>query len=140
MISFSRRELTRAWRNADTASVAASRSNSHRLLLFYAVECGLKAAYLKNRNKDASENEFSEMQHNLNRLMVALCIGKDLLLPESLQLSSLRDSNRLDVSRNCGCGDLNQVWRYGGKLKQPDDKTLEEKLEAINAWLKKELQ
>ena len=53
-IPFTDRELTRAWR--DLSSVVNSqpigiRQNPHRLLLFYAVECGLKAIWLKRQGR-----------------------------------------------------------------------------------------
>ena len=50
--------------------------------------------------------------------------------------------NRASTPRNCHVSQLNQVWRYGGKLTGPGaitDQILEEKLLQINAWINKEL-
>jgi hypothetical protein len=51
MIPFTDREIQRAWRTNLEASQVPSRNNAHRLLLFYAVECGLKAIIMKRERR-----------------------------------------------------------------------------------------
>lgn len=138
MIQFTRRELERAWKSTITAAHLPVRTNAHRLLLFYAVECGLKAAYLKRKNIDLLDSETTLFKHNLNRILDQVNAAKALRLPDQLSLSAL---SRKGAPRNCGVGELNQVWRYGGCLELPcDDRNIESRLEEIHKWIQKELQ
>lgn len=81
-IPFTRHELTRAWRQLrQTALPLAnpSRNNAQRLLLFYAVECGLKAAWLKRNNKTLFAGEdIRQTGHDLTKLLDQLRAGKHL--------------------------------------------------------------
>ena len=139
MIIFTRRELVNAWRGAQSASQIATRTNAHRLLLFYAAECGLKAVYLKRSNVDLLEGEIGgQLKHDLNKVMALLRIGKDLFLPTTLALNSVQKAG-VAIDRRCSPDNLNQVWRYGGVLRAPDDVSVEEKLDEINAWIAKEI-
>lgn len=143
MIPFTQRELNRAWRQACSASSVNNRNNAHRLLLFYAVECGLKAAYLKRQNIDVISTAIAdELKHDLNKIMTKLCVGKALAIPKSLTLKPFPKSltlKPLTNQRNAQSGDINQVWRYGGILEKPTDAELEKTLETINEWIKGEL-
>jgi hypothetical protein len=137
LIIFTFRELKTAWRNASQASdVVGGRNNTHRLLLFYAVENGLKAVLLKRESRQDSENMFADVLHDLNKLMDRLRVGADLRLSSDIRLTCLKP----DKQRNAGCGELNQVWRYGAKAQQPSDIELEAKLSTINEWIRGELQ
>lgn len=145
MIPFSRRELTRAWDGAACAAQVCPRSNAHRLLLFYAVECGLKAAYLKRQNMDVWDGSLLDSKtgrpfmHDVNGILDECKAG--LTLPKHLELSPLTVKNSgQSVPRHCGAGDLNQVWRYGGHLQKPTDTDVEILLFAIHKWITKELQ
>lgn len=146
MISFSRRELVRAWRTAYGASTVNPRTNAHRLLLFYAQECGLKAVVLKRQNKELLDKPIVEasstksVDHDLNKLLDVLTAGNDMKLPTNLNLSALRTPAQGNLKRPCGTGQINQVWRYGGVLSEPhDDQALEFALEKLNKWLEGEL-
>lgn len=140
MITFTRRELVRAWKNAQTASKANSRNNAHRLLLFYATECGLKAAYLKRQGLDVIEAEIGRrFQHNLNEIMSDLKVGGDYLLPTNLNLASIKKRDGTQLPRPCDIGTFNQVWRYGGEFTSDDDGRVEKMLEKINVWIAKEI-
>lgn len=140
MIPFTRRELVRAWNASTKASIAASRSNAHRLLLFYAVECGLKATYLKRNNLDPLDSHTAApLLHDVNRILDLLHADAALrITPPQLNLSPLQKPTALQ--RPCRVGELNQVWRYGGELTGPTDAEVEQKLEAIQNWIAKELQ
>ena len=138
MIPFSRREMTRAWTTASQAAQVTPRTNAHRLLLFYAVECGLKASYMKRCNMDPIGNHPPELiTHDLNRILALLHVGGHLSLPSQMRLPSFK--NPL-LQRSCNVGEINQVWRYGGSLEDPTDFALEQGLEAIQHWISKELQ
>ena len=148
MISFSRRELERAWRTAYSASTVNPRTNAHRLLLFYAQECGLKAVVLKRRNEDflsqpiMDEYSTKSVEHDLNKLLNILRAGKKLQLPTKLELPALktRTTANGELKRPCEIGQINQAWRYGGVLDTPhDDQKMELALEDVHKWLEGEL-
>lgn len=146
MIAFSRRELVKAWRQAYSASTVNPRTNAHRLLLFYAQECGLKAVILKRQNKElldqpvVDENSARQVAHDLNKLLDILRAGRILKLPTRLNLPSLNTANKVLLKRTCETGEINQAWRYGGVLNAPfDDQALELALEKVNKWLEGEL-
>jgi hypothetical protein len=79
--------------------------------------------------------------HDLNKLLDLLMAGRERRLPTNLQLSPLhRSAGQPHVTRTCSAGDLNQAWRYGGKLEPPEnDSVLEGALERVHAWLEGEL-
>lgn len=61
MIQFTRREIEKAWReNLLASSSKTPRTNPHRLLLFYAVECGLKAILMRRRQRDCTDASIAE--------------------------------------------------------------------------------
>jgi hypothetical protein len=140
MIPFTRRELIRAWSCARIASQAVPRTDAHRLLLFYAVECGLKATYLRQVNAEVIDELLGKQHlHDLNSLMTQLRMPKEYFLPESLELQPIRRSDGSQQVRNAAVGALNQIWRYGGALGDASNALLEEKLEKICNWIAKEI-
>ncbi|MGH2416106.1 MAG: hypothetical protein ACRDEA_20935 [Microcystaceae cyanobacterium] len=79
-IPFTDREVEKAWRENKSASDKTPRSNAHRLLLFYAVECGLKAILMRRQGKNRSDlcTDLYECQHDVNKLLDCLSVDKDL--------------------------------------------------------------
>ncbi len=146
MIPFSRRELERAWRNSYAVSRSAKRDNAHRLLLFYSVECGLKAVWLRRTSKEildehiVAEDGRTRVLHDVNRILDLLRTGSGLRLPSVLQaVPDLRIGNQ-STQRRTGPGDVNQVWRYGAEFGGAvNDLDLEQRLEAVQAWIEGEL-
>jgi len=121
------------------------RSNAHRLLLFYAVECGLKATYLKRQNMDVWDGNLLDKKtghpfmHDVNGILDECKAG--MALPKNLELVPLKvGSSGQVLPRHCSAADLNQVWRYGGQLKKPTDTEVENRLFEIHQWITKELQ
>ena len=140
MIPFTRRELRKAFKGAGLLSKAPRRSNAHRLLLFYAVECGLKAAYMKQSNIEIFDKDTTNpIKHDLNKLMIMLRMNSDYLLANRITLCEIRRDPKEMLTRECKCGEINQIWRYGGIAMNPTDEELEFKLEKIYAWVEKEL-
>lgn len=141
-LPFTKQELTRAWRDATAFSDVEQRQNPHRLLLFYAVECGLKAVFLTQRHLDVIDDDTANMlKHDLNKIADLVALPKKQLLPEGVSMKNC-NINKTLTPRNCHVSQLNQVWRYGGKLTGPGtitDQILEQKLLQINAWINKEL-
>ena len=140
-IPFTLRELRRAWKALRSASSQLPRTNAHRLLLVYSVECGLKAMWLKNESRTLFvAADIARTGHDLNEVIKQLRIGA--VLPNSFDLSDAKDERKNPVTRrHCRLDTLHQVWRYGGELANPpmDDSAMEEKLEAVQQLIEKEL-
>lgn len=142
-IPFTDRELTRAWRELSMVAAppppATSRQNSHRLLLFYAVECGLKAVWLKRQSKTLFEGaDIHRLGHDLQQVLKDLKVGSNLSLPESFRLTSASQGSAT-LTRNGKFGDIHQVWRYGGKCLIPTDQDCEQQLLKVLNWIQGEL-
>jgi len=109
--------------------------HSAHLLLFYAVECGLKAAYLGKGgiNAKGTRSLPEDMRnHDLRKL------AKELRIDASVarQLSSCR--RRHDPAVTVQHQELHQAWRYGASLNPDDERSAISALEALNDWCKKE--
>ena len=148
-VPFTDREMQRAWRTNLDASIHSSRSNAHRLLLFYSIECGLKAVLMKRRSVNCTNlcNEIGEAQHNINKLLDYLSAGRSLKLPVQLQMSSIKIQGN-EIERKLDAGRINQVWRYGGCFIQAgssytsnttEDDNIEKQLMRISEWIEQEL-
>jgi hypothetical protein len=150
-VHFSDREMKNAWKHNFEAykKLQPSYTNAHRLLLFYSTECGLKATLMKRESANNTEDCASLIAlikgsgkdgHNINKLLDALCAGHDLKLPPEISMTFKRTIN---------CGEINQMWRYGGKvaniknqnrgLVDATDEDLEKCLLKISEWIKQEL-
>lgn len=139
-IPFTNRELVRAWRSSLDVSKSEQRTNPHRLLLFYAIECGLKATYLKQINKTVIDSDIAQQfSHDINKLCEKLSINSSFMLPQSLCMKDCKVDSK-DVTRTCSPSEINQIWRYGGTLDGVEnDIFLEGKLEKLNEIIEKEL-
>lgn len=138
-IPVTRQELTRAWRHLHQAARVTPRQAPHRLLVFYAVECGLKAVWLRQKNKEVLEGaDIDLLGHDLNQLFKDLCIGRQLAaLPRTITLKPL---GKPSPRARCGGVDvLHQAWRYGVEVATPDDTAIEQQLDKLNEWIAKEL-
>jgi hypothetical protein len=106
------------------------------LLLFYAVECGLKAAWLnRNRLRDTAEIEplLKQRGHDL------VFWTKALYLPATITNGNagfrLRSGKiRLDLES------AHQAWRYGTDMEPVDEVALVTWLERVWDWARAELQ
>lgn len=143
-IPFTDRELTRAWRQLRQTSLPLAnqgRNNAHRLLLFYAVECGLKAVWLKRKNQTLfTKEDIQQTGHDLSRTLDQLKAGKGLSLPQHVQLPTVKDTHNQTIPRNGGADILHQAWRYGGMCQLPNDTACEQQLEQVLEWINGELQ
>lgn len=140
MIPFTFRELKNAWKCSRLASQVAARTDAHRLLMFYAIECGLKAVHLRRTNRDVIDEEVARLHmHDLNGLLSTVKASKDFFLPTNVTLQPIR-INGSQVPRNCTVGSLNQVWRYGGALGEAKNIELQNLFDKIDVWIAKEIQ
>lgn len=141
-IPFTDRELRTAWRElsaAATPTAENSRQNPHRLLLFYAVECGLKAVWLKDQNRTLFEGaDINRVGHDLQQILKDLRVSSDLALPISFQLPPATKGTT-SLPRNGKFGDVHQAWRYGGKCRAPTDQDCEQQLLKVLNWIRGEL-
>lgn len=145
VIPFTDREIEKAWRDNWSASCKTPRSNAHRLLLFYAVECGLKAVLMKRGKPRTNRTDLcidiAECQHDVNKLLDCLSAGNNLKLPSQLTMKPIRGKSGKDDERKFTPGEVNQMWRYGGcsSLADTNDEELENKLLEIVKWIDGEL-
>lgn len=141
-IPFTDRELTRAWRELSAVAVpkaGSMRMNPHRLLLFYAVECGLKAVWLKRQNRSVFDSEdINKTGHNLRQVLKELKFGAAVPLPQDFRLSPVIQHG-VNQPRNGDISILHQAWRYGGMCATPKDSECERWLEQVMEWIQGEL-
>lgn len=143
-IPFTDRELKRAWRALSVAAITSNnlRTNPQRLLLFYAVECGLKAAWLKRKRKTLFDDaDINDIGHDLHRLFKELCVREKLSLPKNIQLEPVKPVTKglPEIPRNGSITLLHQAWRYGGQCQNPSDEECEQQLQNILIWIQGEL-
>lgn len=109
---------------------------SERLLLFYAVENGLKFVILKRlkRNSSKEVENITDVKvffkgstgHDIDRML------KYLKSPSYLYLKQKAD--------HLNSSDLHLYWRYGVELPSPTiEKELEKKLREISQWIEGEI-
>lgn len=126
-------------RRSEELFASAERERGHDadsagLLLFYAVECGLKAAYMLQYNlKHADEQRGNARSarsfvHNIGGLVAALNIPR----------ASVRPAPPVVIERSGLYGDptvLHEAWRYGEKIK--DASVVYEWLASLIEWCRK---
>ncbi|HID99895.1 MAG TPA: hypothetical protein EYP59_06360 [Thiotrichaceae bacterium] len=142
-IPFTAREMKRAWdQNLHAISQVKEqyRTNAHRLLLFYAVECGLKVLIMKDKKQSRTDGLNPDiLTHDINKLLKELRAKGDLILNRT-QMEPIKKSDRKSKdTRTVEPKYFNQMWRYGGKSNGLSDKEIEEKLFKIVEWIKLEL-
>lgn len=141
-IPFTDRELTRAWRELSVVALppaTGDRKNAHRLLLFYAVECGLKAVWLKRQSRTLFEGaDIHRMGHDLQQVLKDLKVGSTLSLPDVFELPAASQGTA-SLPRMGKFGDVHQAWRYGGSCQVPTDQDCEQLLLKVLTWIQGEL-
>lgn len=113
---------------------------TRRLILFYAVECGLKSLIMKNTNSGTSE-EFEAYCQNNNK---GWLFGHDIkaMMKEVNPNSeyTLRHIRLKQGDRRVHPREFNQIWRYGATVADEDEeKRAEETLEKIADWIQKRI-
>lgn len=140
MLRVSRKEFQKGWsralqvvRNAD-----GQLTNAHRLLLFYAVENGLKAIVMATEKIRDGEASFVAESHDLNALLDRLRVKRSLDL--HLESTIMLVTRQGEQQRNIHASALNQVWRYGCAASKPSDSELEQKLNRLVDWIEGRLE
>lgn len=140
-LPFTERELKNAWRNLLNAaeSCSSASGNSKRLLLFYAVECGLKAVWLKrNRKSVFGADDAQGVGHDICKLARAFHVSHDSKSLSNIKLSPIKENKR-HMARGVGIKELHQAWRYGGVCESPSDGECEKELLKLKNWIEQEL-
>jgi len=142
MIHATRKELEKAFRKhwyAFRSVKEPHRNMSYKLLLFYAVECGLKVLILKDILGKTTDDIHKHgvlgpklkgiEGHNLKNYL-------HYLNNHSYKLQNLKCKN----GKEAAVKEYNQVWRYGIEL---DDQAIENEavreLERIAEWIEREI-
>jgi hypothetical protein len=138
-IPASRRELKNAFSKHYHVYTTMDRSYhpmTRRLLLFYAVESGLKCYLLKTIHKNMTNelydhNQFNDLQkhgHDIKRMVKFAGLGGQ----KDYQLSNLSEKNGCPIPPE----KFHQIWRYGIEPKVPEnEERIEAVLENIAVWL-----
>ncbi|MBG0815535.1 hypothetical protein HS045_15270 [Planomonospora sp. ID82291] len=104
------------------------------LLLFYGVECGLKAALLDRQAlKSTAQLPPQFRSHDLHRL------AKELRLPPQLCGRMQPCASHKQENEKVAFADLHQAWRYGHTLKKDHEKAALAVLRELLAWCQREL-
>jgi hypothetical protein len=117
--------MTKAFRNHRNVWEKSKASDGHvqtyKMVLFYAVECGLKALYMsKNKlTRTNQENTFKEsaafFSHDLNKLLSKMNMD-DFKVPKGLT----NKKGQIEAK------DLHEAWRYGSVFdKMKEDRCIE---------------
>lgn len=105
------------------------------LLLFYSVECGLKASLLRRLKLHSTAQLRPEFRrHDLHRL------AKELRLPPTLCDRMQRSCpSQHDQKTRISFEDLHQAWRYGHALQRDEEKQAIQVLRELRDWYQGEL-
>lgn len=138
MIIPSEKQLKHAFNTHLNTSKKISGTSSY-LLLFYAVECGLKSIWLErkkryqNKYKNQDNSLLLKYGHTLELWVKELRISaKEVGEAPNFHLDGDR-STILDISK------AHQVWRYGIKIEAEDEQKLVEWLQNICNWIKENI-
>lgn len=100
---------------------------SGRLLLFYAVECGLKCYIMKNENL-ADYNALHKYAENIGRKEIAGHGIKEMLINCNLEGRYIVKDMPLEKGGRVSSGEFNQVWRYGAGVADEEAENKNEKV------------
>jgi len=144
MMHFTEAELRKAWRENLAASQMIQPefppSNPRLLLLFYAVECGLKCLLLKRKGVQTTQeiqDELKNIFHDINKILDDL--GGNEFKVRLMSNINLEENALLPTRRSMASKQLNELWRYGGTLRNPTQQELAARLETIAQWVQQEL-
>jgi hypothetical protein len=125
-------DLKRSFRHHTQVEGAASESRN--LLLFYAVECGLKAVWMRRNHltrTDQIENPIIHT-HDLRRLAAELTVATGVgQCQETFKLR--RDSAGWQARQ------VHEAWRYGVQVDPKDEQALVDWLARLWSWAREEL-
>ena len=141
MISAKRLELKKMFsthyqRYKSNSEKYKNTNKSDLLILFYAIECGLKSLVLKN-NKKNSTNDFKNINDNNGNSIADKLKGssghdlKYLLRIVKIGNYTLPNLPIINNTNKVSCSEYNQVWRYGIDSDYDTEKAIEKELNEI---------
>jgi len=123
-------ELYKAFNSHSRAS-AGGDTASHLLLLFYAIECGLKSVYLR-RLKLRTTGQITDPwligSHDLARWVRELKLSAQIASVNT-GFTLPRDNTRHPIELS------HQAWRYGIEMAISDEQTLVNWLTSVKKWI-----
>jgi hypothetical protein len=134
MIHADTSELRKSFHN-HRHSANPRQNSSHYLLLFYAVECGLKCAYLRENELCSTESIDHELfrtnKHDISRWSSELRVPAHRIYPPK----NFRYLKRIG---QCQLNEIHEAWRYGILINRDDEKAIVTYLENLESWIKEE--
>jgi hypothetical protein len=148
MVHASRDNLRQAFHRHHCAFQSTTDACSY-LLLFYAVECGLKSIWLKQKNLTGTDRIQDQTLLSKDGHNFAVWI-KEIRLPKSVVGELFNNKgNPLPLQTptfrlasggaHLDTGKAHQVWRYGIPVDSQDQKALVEWLEKVCIWIKENI-
>jgi len=142
-INITRKEYRESCKNHYVAYFKLSEDEKYqrpgRLLLFYAVECGLKCLIMKDENL-ADYNALQKYAENIRRREIAGHNIKAMLINRNLEGKYILKDIRLAKGGKVSSDEFNQLWRYGAKvLDEEEGKKNEKVLRQIVEYLLKRI-
>ncbi|OLN24126.1 hypothetical protein BTO30_01560 [Domibacillus antri] len=146
VLTVKRKELEKSFRRHLTVyrQAGGTKSQSHRLLLFYGIECGLKALLIRNIKKDTTAELFDYFESENGRKLNGHDL-KELLLffrkiPSAPQFNIKSFPNfPCHGNQAAPVSKYNEVWRYGIDSDSRSQKDAEEILIEIASQIEEEL-
>jgi len=127
MVHVTQKEIQKAFRNhksvVDISGNLGCRTS--KMVLFYAVECGLKALYMRENRlrRTDQENSLKEsvfsFKHDLNRLLVKM--NMNIKVPKAVA----KDNSQIEPK------EIHEAWRYGKELDKQKEQRCIERLKDI---------
>ena len=138
MINIKKHELKNSFKeHYSIANVAppSKKKYSHKLLLFYAVECGLKVLIITKISGSTTKDIYN------NTKIGPLLNGKSghnlVVMTKFLGISQFKfpgiDCKNGDVA---GCDSYNQLWRYGAECDSNKEDEVVKELEKLATYIK----
>jgi hypothetical protein len=112
------------------------------LLLFYAVECGLKHVYLKRHNLRNTDDLSDDLRsHDLEKLIEELKISRNVVdTPPKFKCE--RDSRKPKINADSQphpIGVAHEAWRYGVIIETEDEQKLIDWLNSVSRWIEEKI-
>lgn len=115
MIHVTRKEMENAFDSHRKRYQKNNPTITDKMVLFYAVESGLKALFMRNHNlertntKDQNGDSVEKFSHDLNKLLRKIRSFSVYKVPEMSAKDSIRSSKTFQISAKS----LHEAWRYG---------------------------
>jgi hypothetical protein len=110
---------------------------SRNLLLFYAVECGLKAAWMNRRSLLKTDQIDSSLLKSYGHDLMFW--AKELRLPAAVTQGGDQFRLRRNNKERYSLVVAHQAWRYGVEIEPTDEQAVAAWLESVWQWARGEL-